>query len=227
MKVTLISDTHNKHSLIPKDSLKGDIIIHSGDFSSLGHRHECKDFLKWYNSLDYKYKVFICGNHEVGVQKDPHMLTTLLIQYPDLIYLNEESVNIEGLNIYGSPWTPFFFNWAYNAQRGEEIKKHWDKIPNNTDILVTHGPVYGINDTVLGRPENLGCKDLYDKILEIKPLIHTCGHIHTGNGYKEFNDINFFNTSVLDESYQMRYKPYHIEIEWEDGKPFINDITNG
>lgn len=231
LSLSLISDTHNRHNKIT-DLLKGgDIIIHSGDFTSMGYKHECEDFLKWFIRLPYRYKIFICGNHELGVEEDPNMLLELIDKHQslienDLIYLNEQSIQVEGLDIFGSAYTPFFHNWAFNVERGEEIAKHWAKIPYDTDILVTHGPVYGINDKVLGGFENLGCKDLRDKVFEVSPLIHQCGHIHSGQGYKEVGKTNFFNASILDERYNVAYKPWNIEIEQTEGKWTINDINN-
>lgn len=214
MKITLISDSHNKHKKLELEG--GDILIHSGDFTSIGYKHEVRDFLRWFRSTPYSYKVFICGNHEVGVQNSPEVLEEALLELTqpedNVIYLNESSVILDGINIFGSPWSPFFYDWAFNAHRGEEIRKHWELIPSETDILVTHGPVYGILDTVLGDYKHLGCEELYKKTVEVSPLIHTCGHIHSGYGHKFFHKTNFFNASVVNEQYQVVNLPINLQI---------------
>jgi Icc-related predicted phosphoesterase len=90
--------------------------------------------------------------------------------------------------------------------------KHWNKIPEDTDILITHGPAFGYRDVVTGRTDRLGCDDLRMRIEEIKPKFHVCGHIHTGYGYAWNENTYFFNASVLDESYKYAHKP--ITFDW-------------
>jgi|694.fasta_scaffold110026_5 Icc-related predicted phosphoesterase len=220
-KITLISDTHNKHKQITQDLLGGDILIHSGDISSMGYEHEIREFCKWFNSLhNYTHKIFIAGNHDFGFQDNPTKVKEILELYPSITYLQDNFIYIgedsqDIVKIYGSPWQPRFHNWAFNADPGEDIQQHWNKIPNDTDILITHGPAFGYLDTVIGRGyDNLGCKDLNDKIAEIKPKIHVCGHIHSGHGHKISADgsVHFFNASVLSEEYTYKYKP--ITFEW-------------
>jgi Icc-related predicted phosphoesterase len=220
-KITLISDTHNKHKQITQDLLGGDILIHSGDISSMGYEHEIREFCKWFNSLhNYTHKIFIAGNHDFGFQDNPTKVKEILELYPSITYLQDNFIYIgedsqDIVKIYGSPWQPRFHNWAFNADPGEDIQQHWNKIPNDTDILITHGPTFGYLDTVVGRGyDNLGCKDLNDKIAEIKPKIHVCGHIHSGHGHKISADgsVHFFNASVLSEEYTYKYKP--ITFEW-------------
>ena len=125
------------------------------------------------------------------------------------------------VNIYGSPWQPEFYDWAFNLPKnGEELKSKWDYIPGNTDILITHGPAYGFLDDVTGRRgQHLGCELLRDKVLEIKPKIHVCGHIHTGWGHYFDGHTHFFNASVLDERYIYTQTPW--DIEWD---PITNEV---
>jgi len=110
----------------------------------------------------------------------------------DIIYLNDTGTTIEGLKIWGSPVQPEFFNWAFNRERGEDICKHWDLIPDDTDILITHGPAFGILDRVL-EGEYVGCSDLLKKIKQIKPKIHAFGHIHEAYGQCEEDGTTFIN----------------------------------
>jgi len=220
MKITLISDTHNKHKQITQDLPGGDLLIHAGDISSMGYEHEIREFCKWFNSIDsYTYKIFIAGNHDWGFQDKPIKIKEILGLYPNITYLQDDFVYIgedsqDLVKIYGSPWQPRFHNWAFNADRGNDIKQHWDKIPIDTDILVVHGPAFGYLDTVIGQGIPLGCEDLTNRIAEVKPKIQVCGHIHSGYGHKISTDGNahFFNAAVLNEQYAYAQKP--ITFDW-------------
>jgi len=223
MKITFISDTHNKHKFVTDDLPGGDLLIHAGDISSMGYEHEIREFCKWYNSLDnYTHKVFIAGNHDWGFQINTEKVKEILDFYGNITYLqdNEVLVGNKLVSVYGSPWQPEFYNWAFNLPRnGYELKEKWNNIPSNTDILITHGPAYGYVDRVIGRTEHLGCELLTDRIKEIKPKIHVCGHIHSGYGYTFDGDTHFINASVLNESYVYYNKP--LTIEWN---PETNEI---
>ena len=133
-----------------------------------------------------------------------------------LTYLQDDFVEVDGVKIYGSPWQPWFFDYAFNLPRdGEEIYEKWQKIPEDTDILVTHGPPQGILD-ISGDPYNisdLGCMFLKKRVAEIKPKIHVFGHIHGSYGYKYENGTHFFNASVLDEKRYYTNKPF--TFDWD------------
>jgi Icc-related predicted phosphoesterase len=223
MKITLISDTHNKHKFVTNDLPGGDLLIHAGDLSSMGYEHEIREFCKWFNNIDnYTHKVFIAGNHDWGFQNNVEIVKEILNFYENITYLQDNSTLLgeDMVSVYGSPWQPEFYNWAFNLPRqGVELKEKWDNIPNNTDILITHGPAYGYVDKVIGRTENLGCELLTERIKELKPKIHVCGHIHTGYGYTFDGDTHYINASVLNESYVYYNKP--LTIEWN---PKTNEI---
>jgi Icc-related predicted phosphoesterase len=225
MKITLISDTHTKHKQLDGLLPGGDLIIHAGDMSSMGYKHEIQQFLKWYNNLDYTNKVFIAGNHDWGFQEDPKMCQELLEFYDKVTYL-QDNLKLIGeehqtsVKVYGTPWQPEFYSWAFNLPRmGWELEQKWVDIPLDTDILVTHGPSWGNLDTVNGQSVPLGCELLTERIKVVKPKIHVCGHIHTGYGYKFDGDTHFFNASVLDERYNLTQKPF--TFEWD---PVTNEI---
>lgn len=215
MKIVAISDTHGKHRnlVLPE----GDILIHAGDVSSMGKESEIKDFLNWFSKTDFTYKIMIAGNHDFYFEKIGDNAKVLEELIPaNVIYLNDSGVEIENLGqktlrIWGSPIQPWFFNWAFNRNRGEDIKRHWDKIPQNTDMLITHGPAYGILDKTT-RNESVGCEDLLEKVKEVKPIFHICGHIHEAYGYIKQSGTEFINASVLDENYNLRNKPIVFEI---------------
>jgi 3',5'-cyclic AMP phosphodiesterase CpdA len=220
IKLTLFSDTHSKHKWIPTDHLPGgDILLHTGDISSMGYEHELLNFLNWFNEIpSYFYKVFIAGNHDWIFQKQPDYVKRVMENYPNITYLQDDFVYFAewGLKIYGSPWQPEFYNWAFNLPRnGKELEEVWNKIPDDTDILLTHGPAHGFVDKVIGRYENLGCEKLAERIRIVQPTLHVCGHIHSGNGVDYNDQTTHINASVLDERYEYAYTPYNIELNLE------------
>jgi Icc-related predicted phosphoesterase len=225
-KITCISDTHTLHDEITKDLPGGDILIYAGDLMNSGRNiNDIKSFCEWFSSLDmYKHKVFIAGNHDRMFQNDYHGAMEIVNSYDNITYLQDSGTEIEGIKIWGSPWQPWFYNWAFNLPRnGKELKEKWDLIPEDTDILITHGPAYGFVDTVVGRRnENLGCELLIQRILEVKPKFHVCGHIHTGYGVMETDDTTFINASVLNESYNYTQRP--ITLNWDKAENKLSFI---
>jgi hypothetical protein len=229
ISVTVFSDTHTKHKLITNDLPGGDLILYAGDLMSSGYNEDnIVEFCSWYDSLDnYSEKVFIAGNHDRLFENKPSNCEKLLEYYPNLRYLQDKLFTVGfdkldvDINIYGSPWQPAFYNWAFNLPRnGLSLESKWAAIPVNTDILITHGPAFGYLDTVEGRRhENLGCELLVQRIKEIKPKIHVCGHIHSGYGYVFDGETHFFNASVLDERYTYTQKPFVF-----DWYPETNEI---
>jgi predicted MPP superfamily phosphohydrolase len=227
MRITFISDTHSKHNQITNDLPGGDLLLHAGDMSSRGHDHEIINFLNWFSKLDnYKNKVFIAGNHDWAFQDKPEWCKEIIELYDDkLNYLQDDLLVIgedynTSIKIYGSPWQPEFFNWAFNLpRRGIELAEKWNQIPENTDILITHGPAWGYVDKVIGGTENLGCELLVQRIKEIKPKIHLCGHIHSGHGYIFNGTTHFINGSVLSERYEYYNKP--LTADWN---PETNEL---
>ena len=227
MRITFISDTHSKHKQVTNSLPGGDLIVHAGDMSSQGYKHEIQEFLKWYNNLDnYTNKIFIAGNHDWGFQNEPNMCKELLDFYNKVTYLQDNMELIgedyqTAVKVWGSPWQPEFYNWAFNLPRqGEELKAKWDMIPMNTDILITHGPAWGNVDTVEGEGNSLVCELLAERIKVVKPKIHVCGHIHTGYGYVFDGDTHYINASVLDERYYYTQKP--LTVDWD---PVTNELV--
>jgi Icc-related predicted phosphoesterase len=211
MKIVCVSDTHGKHEQLNYDLPEGDMIIHAGDISNVGRIDEINQFTQWFSNLPYKYKIFIAGNHDFGFEKIRHS-NEIGISIPHgVIYLQDEMVEIEGIKIYGSPWQPEFYDWAFNLPRGEKIAEKWNMIPENLDILITHGPPHGIlDDTIQGM--RVGCEDLYKRVMEVKPKYHIFGHIHYGYGMKITDETIFLNAASLGERYEYRNKPMVINI---------------
>lgn len=228
-RITILSDTHTRHGLIPLTDLPGgDLLIHAGDIMNSGYnKNDIWDFCHWFQSLkQYEDKVFIAGNHDRMFQNHPEEVKFWVDKFGDIIYLQDDDFVIYGdgpegnspqdnIRIYGSPWQPEFYSWAFNLPKnGIELAGKWEGIPSNTDILVTHGPAFGTLDTVAGRPwDGLGCELLAARIEVIKPKIHICGHIHSGYGYEFKDGTHFFNASVLDEAYEYTQKP--MTFDWD------------
>lgn len=212
MKIVCLSDTHHKHQYINKASLEvADMIIHAGDFTSNGNQAQTISFLQWYESLDIEHKILVAGNHDSYACSETfqYLLDTVA---PSVIYLNNESTTIAGLNIFGSPYSNTFGHWAF-MKDDEELYDIWQLIPENTHIVVTHGPAYRTADKVLNpiydRDPHVGSNSLADKLATLPNLkLHVCGHIHEAAGIylgnyttvnASINDLNYvpFNQPVV------------------------------
>lgn len=200
MRVVCISDTHTMHNRLVMPS--GDLLIHAGDFTWNGRGNEVQDFLEWFVAQPYQHKVFIAGNHERSYEKYPTMAREWMATFlsENVHYLQDSSVTIEGVKIYGSPWQPWFYDWAFNLRTDSQLKEKWDLIPDDTDILVTHGPMFRVGDLV-ERGEHVGCRELQSACRRIKPKLHVCGHIHEGYGSYDVDWGKVINASSVDESY--------------------------
>jgi len=237
-KITFISDTHGKHNQIvtskslrkndqPLDLPGGDILIHAGDFMNAGwNEMEAVMFFKWFDEIDnYDTKILIAGNHDRWAENNPEEFKGILTGYKTIEYLQDEELAIyydgpngdmpeENIRIYGSPWQPNL------PRHGEEMKAKWDAIPDNTDILVTHGPPFGYLDIPGGQSIRVGCEMLRERVEAFKPKIHVFGHIHGSAGYYFNGHTHFINAAVLDEQY--RYMNAPLNIEWDN---ITNEIT--
>jgi len=199
-----VSDTHGMYEQV--DVPNADVYIHAGDITRSGKLSEIKHFNNYLSTLPHKHKIIIAGNHDWGFERSPDEARNLITNGT---YLEDESVTINGFKFYGSPWQPWFLNWAFNLHRGKNISSKWDLIENDTDVLITHGPAFGILDRVL-RGESVGCSDLLDTINKIKPKYHICGHIHEAYGTDEVDNTRFINAS----SCTIRYEPTNKPIEF-------------
>lgn len=224
MKIVAISDTHTKHEsfIIPPC----DLLIHAGDYSNIGKIDDVISFLDWFSKQPAKYKIFIGGNHDKCCDKKYDFDTGADLWFDNLIasyidkgihYIDNESIEIEGIKIFGSPDTPWFYGdyWARNHYR-DKIGLIWDNIPADTDILVTHGPPYRIMDYVEDSMMHVGDESLLTKVREIKPKYHIFGHIHldnTPNRIETIEGTTFINASLLDNRYKKVIDPIVIKYE--------------
>ena len=203
MKFICISDTHGRHHDLRLP--EADVLIHAGDFCNTGNLAELRDFSTWLAEQPYRHKVVIAGNHDRILQNDPELAEPLLAPFT---YLLDSQTEIEGLKIYGSPWQPRFFNWAFNLDRGEPIRQKWRMIPNDVDVLITHGPMYGVGDLAHGN-NRVGCQDLFEEVTNrVKPKYHVCGHIHEGRGTYQVGETLSINASCLVGHFGLHAQPW-------------------
>lgn len=166
--------------------------------------------MDWFAKQKFEHKLLIAGNHDFYFEKAKAKELEQVIP-KEVTYLLDNSVEINGIKIWGSPFTPWFHNWAFNATRGKALARHWNKIPEGTDIIMTHGPAYGMLDTVING-NHVGCVDLWKRIEVLKPKVHICGHVHESFGKKERNGTKFINASQVNEEYILVNKPLTFEL---------------
>lgn len=198
IKVCGISDTHNLHDrlVIPPC----DLLIHAGDATNQGTRQELEKFEAWLLKQPAKVIVYVPGNHDLDCQNKnwrPKAPIHCLV---------DQSLEVFGLKIYGSPWQPEFCNWAYNLPRNQHgLRNKWRAIPDDTNILITHGPAFGMLDN------GKGCELLAARLLNLPDLkLHVFGHIHEGAGeiihrYHSVNAVMAFLRVIRD--------PVEIDLE--------------
>lgn len=232
MKLICISDTHTLHTQFTNFP-SGDVIIHSGDIGSRGYRFEAIEFIEWYGRLPIKEKILIAGNHDFCFENEHNAELRQTCIDNGIHYLEDSGVTIDGVKFWGSPVTPRFFDWAFNRERSEKeyqhrkdvygnaklIKDHWDLIPLDTNVLITHGPPLDVLDLVerkgsINLGANVGCEELANKIKELKDLkLHVFGHIHSGYGQLKKDGVLYVNASSCDERYKIVNKPMEIDYE--------------
>lgn len=208
LRIVSISDTHGKHAKVRLPD--GDVLIHAGDFMTYGDRlSEIASFNHWLSKQPHRHKVVIAGNHDLLLESDPSLARA---QLTAAIYLENSAVEIEGLHIWGSPQQPRFLDWAFNVDRGPAIRQYWNKIPTKTDILITHGPPFGILDKIAPSGEHLGCEELAIAVQRVRPKLHVFGHIHGGRGTCEHDGTKYLNAAVLDENYRIASSPQVVTL---------------
>ena len=199
MRLVLISDTHEQHDEIKIPD--GDVLIHAGDATWIGAPKAVKKFNEWMTSLPHKHKIVIAGNHDLSIESR---------QCTFKYYLEDSGIEIDGIKFWGSPWTPTFGSWAFMEHR-DKIGKYWDLIPHNIDVLITHGPPFGILDRT-PRHQSVGCNKLFNKVVEIRPKIHVFGHIHHSYGTFKTATTTFINASNCNENYEALNPPIEIDL---------------
>lgn len=205
MRIVCISDTHGHHAQLRIPD--GNLLVCTGDFTRRGRRSEVSDFNLWLQTLPHRYKVIIAGNHDFLFEQQQdarHMLSAA-------IYLQDEECALDGLRIYGSPWQPRFFNWAFNADRGEPLRRIWERIPSGIDVLLTHGPPHGVLDVTV-RGQVVGCEELSMALRRVRPKLHVFGHIHESYGQLVRDGTHYVNASSCTLHYQPIHPPIVVDL---------------
>lgn len=216
MRIVCLSDTHNHHDrvLVPD----GDLVVHCGDSTRRGTEKEIRRFAKWFAALPHRHKIVISGNHDFDFEHDPAGRTWIT----GATYLQDEGVEIPGgdggagigiggLKVWGSPWQPRFFDMAFNMDRGDLIRAIWDRIPADTDVLLTHGPPMGILDRTY-RGEQVGCEELAAAVARVRPKLHVFGHIHESAGELVKDGVRYVNAAICDLRYQPVLPPIVVDL---------------
>ena len=182
MKILHLSDTHNCHHRL-RDLPEADVVVHSGDFCMVGTEQEAIDFLNWFCDLPYKHKIFICGNHDDclyganidGLDNNVH-------------YLCNSGIEIEGV-------IPMFMGDCITDRQC----RNYAKIPDDTDVLITHSPAYGILDIDDGI--NYGSEEILTKLSDLHLKAHLFGHIHAQHGVMTQKGVTFSNGAIMTADY--------------------------
>jgi Icc-related predicted phosphoesterase len=216
MDIVCISDTHTKHNELTIPEC--DMIIHAGDASH--NSIQLTKFLDWYSALPIKYKIFVAGNHDEEVERVGYEYFYQLCADKGIIYLEDTSITIEGVKIHGSPWSVTFGDYAFMADDLDLSELAWDGIPCDTNILITHGPAYGIldkvnNNWIENRDQHVGSKTLKEAINNLRLAkqlkYHIIGHIHEAYGYYNHNDYETYNCSIYQYNRELN-KPIILTI---------------
>jgi len=226
MRLVCISDTHQLHCDVHLPH--GDVLVCAGDFCSRGTLAEADFFAQWLVTRPHKYKVVVAGNHDMCFE-NPKLRAAAegLFEEEGVHYLRDSGIEIEGVKFYGSPWQPEFYDWAFNLSRlGPELRDFWDRIPSDTNVLVTHGPPHGILDETpskfnprfrkrKGPLENVGCELLRSRVDQLSQLgnlkAHIFGHIHYSHGTVFKDGVQYINAACCTE----QYKPLNVPRVFE------------
>jgi Icc-related predicted phosphoesterase len=217
MRLVVTSDCHGQlgHARLPE----GDVLILAGDILSnrfgnpdidaayqLNAVRELDDYC---GTLGFKHTLMIAGNHDWVFEryKGAHRVLK------NIVYLEDSGTEIDGVKFWGSPHQPWFFDWAFNLPRdGRELARYWSLIPEDTDVLITHGPPYGILDMPFGKGESAGCKLLLQRVKQVNPRVHVFGHIHGSYGKKQIGSTLFVNACLCNEVYHPVNPPHVVDL---------------
>jgi len=208
MKIVCVSDTHRQHHMLKIP--EGDVLIHAGDFTDWGSIYDVMDIAEWFKAQPHECKILIAGNHDVCFQSKPDIAKAALQK--SCHYLENQELVYDNVKFFGSPYTPPFAGaFQMNPEFKLEGEEFWDIIPEDTDVLVTHGPPHGILDTafnIMDEDEHCGCPLLLNRVAKIKPKLHIFGHIHESYGIKKSYGCTFVNAA---SGFKLN-KPVVVEI---------------
>lgn len=207
-RIVCLSDTHNQQNafVVPD----GDLLVHAGDLTGRGTFAEICAVNEWLGRLPHRDKIIIAGNHDFLFEEENSLARSLIT---NAVYLQDSFVKAQGLKIWGSPWQPWFYDWAFNLPRGRALREKWSKIPESIDVLITHGPPMGVLDQT-DRGEHVGCEELRQTLagMSAPPRLHVFGHIHEAYGVCRSSRAISVNASICDLAYRPVNEPIIIDL---------------
>lgn len=207
LTLVVLSDTHALHRDL--DVPDADILIHAGDFTMFSRSNQAiVDFDAWLGELPHRHKLVVPGNHEFFLEKyesPMHVLRNARI-------LVNKKIEIDGLRFWGSPVTPLG-NGAFGMASPIERRNLYRQIPDGTDVLITHGPPYGILDSAPGSDHHAGCEELFEAVKRVRPKLHIFGHIHPGYGTLSDGMTTFVNASLMGPYGALDRRPLLFEFK--------------
>jgi len=207
VRIVCLADTHGMHDRIEVPD--GDLLVHAGDMTMRGTADQVREFDTWLGTLPHAHKVIVAGNHDWVFERKGERARSLIT---NAIYLEDELTTVAGLTIWGSPWQPWFYDWAFNLPRGPALAEKWALIPNGTDVLITHGPPAAVLDRNAAG-EATGCEDLRAAVRTARPRLHVFGHIHEAWGQCEIDGTTFVNASNCSLAYEPVQPPIVVELD--------------
>jgi Icc-related predicted phosphoesterase len=209
LRLVCIGDTHGHHRelVLPP----ADILIHSGDFMVDGKSvEEIDDFNSWLGSLPYRHKLVVAGNHDRLFDDNPKLARAHLTE---AIYLQDSGVTLEGLRFWGSPVNSVGGDWGFSRERMVKIREHWDRIPEDTDVLITHEPPYGTLDKSHILAKHRGCQYLLGAVRRVKPRLHVFGHVHGSYGKETaWGGVILVNCAVVNDERVLTNSPTVVKL---------------
>ncbi len=217
MRIAATSDIHGNHRNLPTPPVS-DVMVFAGDILGQGFDFEWQRFIEWCARQPVNDVVIIAGNHDWFLEDEQQARVCLRDlaarsgRGPRIHYLADSGVTIAGVKFWGSPWTPKFYDWAF-MKEDDELAVFWGRIPSDTDVLISHGPPYGILDKV--PREHTGSRTLLARVQLVQPVVHIFGHIHEQGGkHERVGPTDFYNVAGLNENYRPRPDPWTvIEVE--------------
>uniref|UniRef100_A0A7S1LMR8 Calcineurin-like phosphoesterase domain-containing protein n=1 Tax=Alexandrium catenella TaxID=2925 RepID=A0A7S1LMR8_ALECA len=217
VRFVCISDTHGAHRQLTTQLPEGDVLLHAGDFTMAGEHGIVEDFGQWLRSLPYAQKFVIAGNHDLCFDSQlpcecrGHDILARA-GGETVTYLEGTCASFRGLRIFGGPWQPEFGNWAFGLQRGPELAARWEEVPEETDVLLVHGPPLGRGDACK-HGSRVGCADLLKAVqARIRPSFCVFGHIHEDPGASSDGSTCYVNATSCDFDYRCVRPPLVFDL---------------
>jgi len=213
LRFVCISDTFGAHTSLTGKMPHGDVLVHTGNFTESSLPQEISSFNAWLSTMPHKHKIVVAGSRDAIFDAEAYPYTWRRAGHPTCYhisetkslltactYLEHTSTTVEGMKIFGSPYNCNAFSFAFHALRGAPMKKLWEKIPSDTDVLLTHTAPLGHGDLCVdGRRE--GCANLLDWVESYRPLLHIFGGVREGAGLTSNDRTMFINACSLGLTY--------------------------